>query len=142
MNTRRRSRRNREGEALQLLLATLIILFGLLALTGCATTAPVCCAPAVHDTTYISRTHTDSIYVRDSIFVREKGDTIFRCEYRYRYRDRVQRDTIYKSVSDTIRLTEFVEKELSTIDKARMFLGDLFAGVLLAGVVILLIKRL
>ncbi len=48
------------------------------------------------DTTYINKVQVDSVYQRDSILVREKGDTVF--IYKEHIRDR------YRYIHDTLRL--------------------------------------
>ena len=50
----------------------------------------------------------DSIYLRDSIFVKERGDTVFLERYRYLYRDKIVRDSIF--TTDTIRVPYPIEK--------------------------------
>lgn len=47
----------------------------------------------------LDRWHRDSVYIHDSIFVAHKGDTIFLEKYKYIYRDKVVRDSIYKTDS-------------------------------------------
>jgi hypothetical protein len=49
----------------------------------------------------------DSIYFRDSIFVKERGDTLIMEKYSYLYRDKIVRDSIFKT--DTIRVPYPVE---------------------------------
>jgi len=51
---------------------------------------------------------TDSVFLRDSIFVKERGDTLIIEKYRYFYRDRVLRDSVF--VKDTLRVPYPVEK--------------------------------
>lgn len=51
---------------------------------------------------YIDRIKRDSTYVHDSIFVLVKGDTVFRDKYRIVYRDRLMRDTVNISKTDSI----------------------------------------
>ena len=58
-------------------------------------------------TEYRNIATTDSIYLRDSIFVKEKGDTLIVEKYRYLYKDRILRDSIFKT--DTIRVPYPVE---------------------------------
>jgi hypothetical protein len=75
----------------------------------------ICCACSTTKYIPIETTRTeyrdnflrDSIYVRDSIFVKEKGDTIFMEQYRYLYRDKIVRDSIF--TTDTIRVPYPVE---------------------------------
>ena len=50
---------------------------------------------------------TDSIFLRDSIFVKQKGDTLILEKYRYLYRYNTVRDSIFKT--DTIRVPFPVE---------------------------------
>ena len=58
-------------------------------------------------TEYRNTATTDSIYLRDSIFIKEKGDTLIVEKYRYLYRDRILRDSIFKA--DTIHVPYPVE---------------------------------
>ena len=49
---------------------------------------------------FIERVVCDSVVVHDSIYVREKADTVYVTRYRTCYRERLSRDTIF--CSDTI----------------------------------------
>jgi hypothetical protein len=49
----------------------------------------------------------DSIYRYDSIYLKEKGDTLILERYRYLYRDKLIRDSVF--VCDTIRVPYPVE---------------------------------
>ena len=81
------------------------------------------------DTTYISQLKRDSVYFRDSIYIREqvKGDTIYIKEYRDRWRDRIREvhDTIINLQVDSVaveRVTEVkVEKPLPLGKKVRLW---------------------
>ena len=68
------------------------------------------------DTTYIANHVRDSIYFRDSIYIKEwqKGDTIRIVEYRDRWRDRVLQvhDTITRHQIDTIALQTTIERKV------------------------------
>jgi hypothetical protein len=58
-------------------------------------------------TEYRDNFQRDSIYFRDSIIVKEKGDTLIMEKYSYLYRDKIIRDSIFKT--DTIRVPYPVE---------------------------------
>jgi len=49
----------------------------------------------------------DSIFRYDSIFVREKGDTIVLEQYKYLYKNKIIRDSVF--VNDTIRIPYPIE---------------------------------
>ena len=58
---------------------------------------------------YIDKIKRDSIYVRDSVFVLVKGDTVFRDKYHIVYRDRLMHDTVNISQTDSIAVPYPVE---------------------------------
>ena len=49
----------------------------------------------------------DSIYRYDSVFVKDKGDTLIMERYRYLYKNKIVKDSIF--ISDTIRVPYPVE---------------------------------
>lgn len=54
----------------------------------------------------------DSIYLRDSIFVEKKGDTIYLNKWRTQYRERLIHDTLIVTKTDTMRIKEVANKEV------------------------------
>lgn len=95
------------------------------------------------DTTYLTRVRHDSIYVRDSIYVLQKGDTVTKTveRWRYLYRDRV--DTLYKSMTDTVTVhdVEYRDKPERWYETGFRRLGQLCALALLAWLLWCLVKR-
>lgn len=89
------------------------------------------------DSIYIKQVQRDSIYKHDSIYIREKGDTVWMEKYRYIYRDKVVRDTMYVNHTDTIREPYPVERELSRWQSMKMELGGWAFGILLAVVMLI-----
>lgn len=82
------------------------------------------CSPRIYervitqrDTTYIVKLDSVKFYDRDSIFVRERGDTIYKYVEKWKYRDRVRVDTILQVRVDSVaveRVKEVkIEKPLS-----------------------------
>jgi hypothetical protein len=58
-------------------------------------------------TEYRDNYRRDSLYLRDSIFIRERGDTVWIEKYRYLYRDKLIKDSVI--INDTIRVPYPVE---------------------------------
>lgn len=85
-----------------------VIVFILLSmiLTACGTRIQYVPAESVR-TEYVDKYQRDSIHVLDSIYVRERGDTVFVDKYRYIYRDQIVRDTFL--IRDSIRVPYPVE---------------------------------
>lgn len=107
----------------------------LLSFTGCKTKEYIK-VPSVR-TEYVYRTDTfaklDSIYVKDSVYVFQKGDTVF--HNKVVYRD--QYHNIYKAKTDTIIKTDSVavpypiERQLTKNEQRLMSLGRSYIAFLL-----------
>ena len=91
----------------------------------------VSCSPKIyervvyqHDTTYVQQVKVDSVYRKDSVFVKEKNDTVY--IYKERIRDRYvfRRDTLRLVKVDSVaveRVKEVeVEKPLSAWKTAKI----------------------
>ena len=50
---------------------------------------------ASHDS-YVGYTRVDSVLLRDSVFIREKSDTVFYTKYRTVYKERLRVDTVVR----------------------------------------------
>jgi hypothetical protein len=85
-------------------LAWLLFLLLAWALAGCKSIEYVPVVEHKTDTTYITKNHRDSIYVHDSTYIHERGDTVWIERWHTRWRDRLLLDTIYETVHDTIPL--------------------------------------
>ena len=77
------------------------------------------CSPRVvehiryqRDTTYIVKRDSVRFYDRDSIFIREKGDTIYQYVEKWRWRDRVRVDTIYRTRVDSVAVERIKEVQV------------------------------
>ena len=58
-------------------------------------------------TEYRDKLQRDSVYLFDSVYVKEKGDTLILERYRYLYRNKLIRDSIH--LNDTIRVPYPIE---------------------------------
>ena len=75
------------------------------------------------DTTYINKIQRDSIYQLDSVYIRDKGDTVLITKTRYLYRDKLIRDTVYMNHVDSVQVPYPGEKELTRWEQFRMDVG-------------------
>lgn len=71
----------------------------------------------------------DSIYVLDSIYVREAHDTVYITKWRTEYKEALRVDTFLVERIDTLNTIVEVEKKLSKWQQTKMDVG---AGVLYA----------
>lgn len=81
------------------------------------------------DTLYVNRLQRDSVYVADSVFVREKGDTVRIVRTRYIDRFRGRTDTLRMVSNDTIRVPYPVERELTRWQRLKLDAGGIAIGV-------------
>ena len=67
------------------------------------------------DTVFAVRERTDSIYVRDSIIVKEavRGDTVFveKTAWKTRYKTATRTDTVYVARTDSTAVTQHVQEK-------------------------------
>lgn len=92
------------------------------------------------DSVYIVSMDKDLVYVRDSVYVREKGDTVFVDRGRIVYKDRVRVDTLTVYRDREIEVPVLVERKLSWWERVKMEYAEWIIGVLL-GIVLLLRLR-
>jgi hypothetical protein len=85
---------------------------------------------------FVGRTRVDSVLLRDSIFIREKSDTVFYTKYRTLYKERLRVDTIVRC--DTLYRDREVVVE--TVRKAGHG-GAMLWKVVVAALALLLLWR-
>ena len=84
----------------KLILKTLFLLLFLTTIISCTTTKIVEVPVETIKTEYIEQVKYDSIYSKDSIYIMQKGDTIYNNKIEYLYKYKYLRDTI--SITDTV----------------------------------------
>lgn len=88
------------------------------------------------DSIYMTLHTRDSIYSRDSIYVKEKGDTVFKYRDRYLFVERAVRDTAYIERRDSVQVPYPVEKKLTRWQQFKLDVGG-FALLAVAAVVLI-----
>ena len=122
---------NRVGWVIALCMAVLVALS---LLASCTTTKYVEVERVMYDTTYVTKWQKDSVWLHDSVLVKDRGDTVLIEKWHTEWRDRLRVDTLYKATHDTIPqpypVTEYVEKDLSWWQQLRLWLGNVLLAVL------------
>lgn len=112
------------------IVGAIIVALLICALFGSCTTTQYVPVPEYHtDTVRISHNTHDSIYVHDSTYIKEKGDTVRIERWHTKYIEKQVHDTIYQSRTDSVPkpypFVKVVERELTTNQKGLMILGAL-----------------
>ena len=93
----------------RLILKTLFLLLFLTTMISCKTTTKIVEVPIeTIKTEYIEQVKYDSIYSKDSIYIMQKGDTIYNNKVQYLYK--------YKYLRDTINITDTIPKIVTVKD--------------------------
>lgn len=87
---------------------------------------------------YLTQTLRDSIVRYDSVYVRDKGDTLYVERWKYLYRDKVRVDTMVSVRVDTLAVPYPVEKRLTRWEQIRLDVGGyaIFAVVIMVLIVV------
>ena len=110
----------------RIILKTLFLLLFLTTIISCTTTKIVEVPVETIKTEYIEQVKYDSIYSKDSIYIMQKGDTIYNNKVQYLYKYKYLRDTI--NITDTIpkivtvKDTQYIN-QLYTWQKLLIFIG-------------------
>jgi hypothetical protein len=105
-------------------------------LTACTTTKVVTVEKVRTDTTYITKWQRDSVWLHDSIRVREKGDSVFVERWHTKFVEREVHDTLYQAKTDSIpvpyEVVKEVPAELTWWQRVRLWFGNAVLLALLA----------
>lgn len=120
----------------------IIITIIMLAFCSCKSVEYVPVIEHKTDTVIQTKVQRDSVWLHDSISVKEKGDTIRIEKWHTKYVEKQVHDTTYISKTDTVPqpypVTEYVEKKLSTWQVVLMTIGTLT----LMGILIFIVLKL
>ena len=109
----------------------LFLLFMTLLLSSCKVKEKIVEVPIPQIKTeikYIDKVKYDSIYLKDSVYIIQKGDTVYNNKVAYRYKYKYLKDTITINKADTItrlqKVTEIkVKNQLNVVQKILMYIG-------------------
>ena len=113
-----------------------ILLSLLLMLCGCTKVQYVPVESTKTDSVYISLFERDSIYLCDSVYVREKNDTIYVDKVRYLYKEKLIRDTLYSEKVDSILVPYPVERKLGKWEQIYLDVGKVTLWIIIITVLV------
>ncbi len=126
------------------LLKTVLPISCLFLLSACRTWVPVTETENKEHLAQVRHDKTDSVwvYIRDSVRIYEKGDTVRIEHWRERIRDRVQRRTDSVYIRDSVyqQVPVAVPKPLNAGQKFLMKTGGISLLVMAAGIVFFLLR--
>jgi hypothetical protein len=124
-----------------------VVVVVVLALCGCKSVEYVPVIEQHTDTLIITKHQRDSIFLKDSTHVSEKGDTVRIEHWRTQFVKKEVHDTTYLATHDTIpapypvEVVKEVEKDLSWWQQTRMHIGGVVIWLLGIAAVVWLIKK-
>ena len=116
----------------------LAVAFLALLMCSCKTVeyVPVIQTETHHDSIYLTQIQKDSVWLHDSILIKDRGDTVWVEKWHTKYIEKLRIDTTYIAKVDSIPVPypvkEYVEKKLSKPQMALMAIGlfSLIAAIL------------
>ena len=129
-----------------MVLAAVVVMVVLAVMTGCKQVEYVAVPQQHTDTLWQSHSLRDSIYVHDSTYVFESGDTVMVEKWHTKYKLKEVHDTTYMATHDTIpapypvEVVKEVEKDLSWWQQTRMHIGGVVICLIGIAAVVLIGK--
>lgn len=118
----------------------LIVMSAMMSLAGCTSVKYVPVETVRTEIQYKDRLQRDSVYVKDSVFLLIKGDTVFRDRWHTVYKDKVIRDTFYVYKTDSIQVPYPVEKKLTGWQTFKQKTGGFAMAAIVVVLLIVFIK--
>ena len=94
-----------------------------------------------YDSLFVEKLMTDSVYVRDSVFVRDRGDTVYvdKDRYVYVYKNRI--DTFFVYQDREVEVPVPVERRLTWWERVKLEYAEWIVGVLVAIALIYALRK-
>lgn len=117
-----------------------IMLLFLLFLCGCRTEF-VPLESVRYDSVMIEKLMRDSVYVHDSVYLKETGDTIFKYKNKYVYVYRNRTDTFYVYRDREVEVPVPVERKLTWWERVKVEYAEMVLGLILIIALIYSLRR-
>ena len=122
----------------RILIILIFLAFFVLVLTfpGCKTIEKIEYR-TIYDTCYVSKIEHDSVFVKDSVYIYSKSDTVYYIKFKERVKYLTRTDTIFKSSVDTLYVNKEIVKEVEKKRPVRDFLAK-FCIINIIGFILIL----
>lgn len=94
-----------------------------------------------YDSLLVEKMMRDSVFVRDSIYIKEKGDTIYANKDKYIYVLKQSVDTIFITRWKEVEVPVPVERKLSWWEQMKLDYAEWMFGMLVAVVLLMKLKE-
>ena len=93
-----------------------------------------------YDSIFIEKLKKDSIFIQDSVFIRQKGDTVFKDKFKFVYKYVLLRDTMLTVRRDSVPVPVPVEKKLTWWEQTKIGIADIAISLVTLSTIYLLIR--
>lgn len=93
-----------------------------------------------YDSVFLEKIQKDSIFVKDSVYVRQKGDTVFKDKFIVVYKERLLRDTMLTVKTDSIPVPVPVEKKRTWWEQTKIDFATIAIQLIVLVIFYLIIK--
>lgn len=121
-------------------LVTMFMLLLLFVLSGCKSIQYVPVVEYHTDSIYITKWQRDSVWLHDSVTIKERGDSVWVERWHTKYIEKLKTDTLYKATHDTIPAPYPVPAENTVWEKVKIRYGGWAMGAVAAGIGLLALR--
>lgn len=93
-----------------------------------------------YDSVFFAKIQKDSIFVRDSVFIRQKGDTVFKDKFKLVYKYVLLRDTMMTIKTDSVPVPIPVEKKRTWWEQTKIDIAHTAVSLVAIVILYLLMK--
>lgn len=84
-----------------------------------------------YDSIYFAKLQKENIYIQDSIYIKEKGDTVFVDKFKYIYKYVNIQDTCFIEKTDSVLIPYPIERKLTWWERKTQNLGDWIVEIII-----------
>lgn len=84
-----------------------------------------------YDSVYFAKLQKENIYIQDSIYIKEKGDTVFVDKFKYIYKYVNIQDTCFIEKTDSVLIPYPIERKLTWWERKTQNLGDWIVEIII-----------